>query len=248
MLTTADLATFERDGFLHVRGAIPREIALRCRDDCLEQLQVADGAGSWPEPVVRGLVLGNAVTEAATAPRLNEAVAPVLEGEAWSPRPNLGLFVVRLPHERDPGDAGWHIDSSFQRAADGPWCVNWRSRGRGLLLLCLLSDVGDDDAPTEIAVGSHRLLPSLLHPFGDEGVEGLHAPLPAPEKVVRAVGEAGDVFVCHPFLMHRATWPHRGATPRVVAQPPISIAGDLELDASRPSSVARCIVDALGAP
>jgi hypothetical protein len=36
-----------------------------------------------------------------------------------------------------------------------------------------------------------------------------------------ATGAAGDVYVCHPFLVHRATWPHRGVAPRMIAQPEI---------------------------
>ena len=39
----------------------------------------------------------------------------------------------------------------------------------------------------------------------------------------RATGRAGDVFLCHPFLVHRATWPHRGDGPRMVAQPGVAI-------------------------
>jgi hypothetical protein len=34
-----------------------------------------------------------------------------------------------------------------------------------------------------------------------------------------ATGEAGDVYLCHPFLVHAATWPNRGTTPRWIAQP-----------------------------
>ena len=34
-------------------------------------------------------------------------------------------------------------------------------------------------------------------------------------------GRAGDVFLCHPFLLHRATWPHRGHRPRFLGQPAI---------------------------
>ena len=39
--------------------------------------------------------------------------------------------------------------------------------------------------------------------------------------VVSVQGMAGDVFLCHPFLVHRASWPHRGRVPRVMAQPSI---------------------------
>jgi hypothetical protein len=39
--------------------------------------------------------------------------------------------------------------------------------------------------------------------------------------IVAATGTAGDVFVCHPFLVHRATWPHRGTRPRIISQPAV---------------------------
>ena len=37
-----------------------------------------------------------------------------------------------------------------------------------------------------------------------------------------ATGKAGDVFLCHPFMVHTATWPHRGARPRMIAQPAVN--------------------------
>ena len=35
-----------------------------------------------------------------------------------------------------------------------------------------------------------------------------------------ATGEAGTVYLCHPFLVHAAQM-HRGAVPRFLAQPPL---------------------------
>ena len=29
-----------------------------------------------------------------------------------------------------------------------------------------------------------------------------------------AVGDAGDVYLCHPFLVHAASYPHTGVVPR----------------------------------
>ena len=40
-----------------------------------------------------------------------------------------------------------------------------------------------------------------------------------------ATGRAGDVYLCHPFIVHAATWPHRGNAPRFIAQPPLSPVG-----------------------
>jgi hypothetical protein len=248
VLTRSQIEAFARDGFVRLSEAIPRAVALACEELALSQLGVSAG-GPWAQPVFRGLVFGEAVTEAATSPRLVAAVGQLLDGEAWQPRPNLGLFVARTPCAADPGDTGWHIDASFQ----GPdtanlydWYVNHRSRDRGLLLLCLLSDVTEADAPTRIAVGSHLEVPALLEPFGDDGVLGLQAPLPAVgERVALATGRAGDVYLCHPFLVHAATWPHQGTRPRVIAQPPITIDGPLRLD--RPAGGRSVVASAVAA-
>jgi hypothetical protein len=56
--------------------------------------------------------------------------------------------MVRFPSREDPGDAGWHIDTSFP-LKDGnandyfDWRVNVTSKGRALLMLSLFSDVTD---------------------------------------------------------------------------------------------------------
>jgi hypothetical protein len=47
-------------------------------------------------------------------------------------------------------------------------------------------------------------------------------------RVALATGNAGDVYLCHPFLMHAASWPHRGTTPRFVAQPELPPPLELE--------------------
>jgi hypothetical protein len=38
-----------------------------------------------------------------------------------------------------------------------------------------------------------------------------------------ATGRAGDVFLCHPFLVHAASWPHAGQHPRIMAQPGVAL-------------------------
>jgi ectoine hydroxylase-related dioxygenase (phytanoyl-CoA dioxygenase family) len=131
-----------------------------------------------------------------------------------------GTFAIRFPVEGDPGDDGWHIDGSYA-GPDGAWWVNHRSTGRALLMLVLFSDVGDDDAPTRIRVGSHHEIPAVLAPYGAAGVSTLDVQLPAHVDdlpIALATGTAGDVYLCHPFLVHAAQR-NRGTEPRFVAQP-----------------------------
>jgi len=255
VLSGGEIDRFMDEGFVRVRAAFDRNLAEAVRDVAAEQLRIDLGCPStWTSPVVRGMVTGEPLRRAAASPALNEAIGQLLHGEDWAPRQDLGAFVVRFPSNADPGDAGWHIDSSFQPPGDERWFVNYRSKHRGLLLLCLVSDVAEDDAPTRILVGSHRKMPDLLRPAGEAGLPGAFAgqrsqiPLPDTAGVVElAVGDAGDVFVCHPFLVHAASWPHRGATPRFVTQPPIGVSDSLNLDRPRSqlSPVASAIRRAL---
>jgi hypothetical protein len=65
---------------------------------------------------------------------------------------------------------------------------------------------------------------------------------------VLATGRAGDVYLCHPFLIHAAQ-PHRGTVPRFIAQPPLVPTGLLDLDRhdGRHSPVERAVRLGLGA-
>lgn len=122
-----------------------------------------------------------------------------------------------------------------------------------MLLLFLFSDVGPtvgpDDAPTRIRVGSHRDVPALLAGAGAEGREwfslcGDAVPASAGRPEVVATGKAGDVFLCHPFLVHAAQR-HRGRVPRFLAQPPLEPIGLLDPFSAAPTPVERAIGDAI---
>ena len=256
VLEEPELESFIRDGYLVVRSAFPPELAEECRLAAAQQLGIDLATPlTWRRPVVRGVPTGDCFKQAANAPRLLDAISQLIEPDAWQTRPNLGAFIVRFPSEQDPGDAGWHIDSSFQPTDESRWFVNYRSKGRALLLLCLVSDVGMDDAPSRLLPGSHLEMSRLLVPAGDKGLPGAYAgqesKIPIPESrggEAFAIGSAGDVFICHPFLVHAASWPQRGEQPRFLAQPPIAISNGLQLDGpmNRLSPVARAIRVGIG--
>jgi hypothetical protein len=154
------------------------------------------------------------------------------------PRAGLGTFPIRFPHPDDPGDAGWHMDAGYVPEGEPGGRVTLRSRGRALLMLFLFSDVDADSAPTRIKVGSHLDVPAFLEPAGERGVnmfalcEAMDAAgrLDAPDRPsALATGRAGDVYLCHPFLIHAAQ-PHGGTVPRFMAQPPLVPTGLLDLD------------------
>jgi hypothetical protein len=233
-VTDETIATFIRDGFICLRQAFPRSLADEGRQILWRDTGCRpDDPTTWTRPVVR---LGDYAQEpfrrAANTPVLVGAFDALVGPGRWLPRGSLGTFPVRFPSDEDPGDAGWHAEASFA-GDDGSWRLNLQSKGRALLMLFLFSDVSDDDAPTRIRVGSHLDVPPLLQPAGEAGLsylelgELLHRTAHRPEAL--ATGAAGDVFLCHPFLVHAAQ-PHRGATPRFMAQPPLLPAEPLSLE------------------
>ncbi|MFI0407066.1 phytanoyl-CoA dioxygenase family protein [Actinomadura sp. 3N508] len=234
--TDIDIDAFAEDGFVRVDEAFPPRLAARCRDILWRDTGCdPDDPATWTRPVVRlGDYAQEPFREAVNTPRLHAAFDAVVGEGAWEPRGGLGTFPVRFPSDEPPGDDGWHIDASFP--GDDPsdfmaYRVNLASKGRALLMLFLFSDVGEDDAPTRVRAGSHLDVPPILEPAGEDGLafmELAERAVPATERrpVRLATGQAGDVYLCHPFLVHAAQ-PHRGTRPRFMAQPPLVPSGPL---------------------
>ncbi len=205
-----------------------------------------DDPVTWPPLMHIDSLAGGPFAAAGTSPALAAAYDVLIGPGRWTPRVDAGgAVVVRFPSE-DRADAGYHVEGSYE-GPDGYW-VNVRSRARGLLALLLFSDVGPDDAPTRLVCGSHLYVPEFLAPFGEAGTgadAGFWRPSVLCRPVAHATGLAGDVFLCHPFVVHTATWPHRGAGPRMIAQPAVHVRDGFALDGSDPSPVARAIVAGL---
>jgi len=252
-LTEAQIQDFVRNGFVRLNGAAPLDVARQCQDQ-LWQATGYDRADprTWSDTLVRLPGFGTPpFQQAATTPALHEAFDQLVGKGAWTPRKGLGTFPLRFPGPGAAKEAGWHLEASFAGPA-GEWRVNLRSRGRALLMLFLFSDVGVDDAPTRVRVGSHLDVPSLLRDHADDGMEwmslcGLAVPASRHRPVELVTGGLGDVYLCHPFLVHSAQ-AHRGVVPRFMAQPPLEPVGDVDLEGDTPSPVARAILLGLGAP
>jgi hypothetical protein len=230
-LTRADVDSFVRDGFVHVPGAFPRQLADEGRALLWAEMGLSpDEPSGWTEAVVRLPGSGaEPFDRAVNVARLHRSFDQLVGPGRWKKRSGLGTFPIRFPNRPEPDDTGWHCDGSF---GGWPYRLNVRSRGRALLMLFLFSDVGPDDAPTRIRVGSHLDIPPLLAPAGEEGLTFLELAERMGRTTVRpvalATGSAGDVYLCHPFLVHAAQ-AHGGAVPRFMAQPPLEPAEDLRL-------------------
>jgi hypothetical protein len=220
---------FIEEGFVCIEGAFSKALAeegrnLLWRDTGCDP----DDPGTWKQPVIRlGEYVQEPFRQAANTPVLHAAFDHLVGKGRWLPRHSLGSFPIRFPSPDDPGDAGWHVDASFpgEDANDYfSWRININSKGRALLMLFLFSDVSEKDAPTRIRIGSHLKVANLLAPAGEAGLsfmelaEKLEVTDDGAQSL--ATGEAGTVYLCHPFLAHSAQ-PHHGTVPRFMAQPPL---------------------------
>lgn len=244
-LSDAQVQQFIQDGYVRIDGAFARQLAEEGRTILWHDLPCdPHDRTTWTQPVVRlGWYAQEPFRKAANTPVLHAAFDQLVGKRRWRPRTNVGSFPVRFPSREDPGDAGWHVDVSFPPHARVPggnddfssWRANVASRDRALLMLFLFSDVGCQDAPTRLLVGSHREIARLLQPAADAGLSHGELSMGAaklaaaglPQALAR--GEAGTVYLCHPFLVHAAQR-HRGSTARFLAQPPLHPAEPFQLD------------------
>lgn len=237
-LSNEQVNDFINAGYVKIEHAFSREIA----DECRAILWKASGcdpndSSTWIQPVIRISDIGLPPFKTASNTPLLHSVFDQLAGKGnWLPRETLGSFPIRFPAKEPATDTGWHVDASFPgEAIDNyfEWRINVNSKGRALLMLFLFSDVSNVDAPTIIRVGSHLDVAKILNPHGEQGLSfmalaQLLNTLPKLKEVF-ATGQAGTVYLCHPFIAHAAQ-DHHGATPKFMAQPPLFTKNDFNID------------------
>lgn len=246
VLNPEQIEQFINDGYVRIDNAFPADLAAQVRDILWQDLGLdRNDPATWTKPVIRlGMYAQEPFIKSANTPVLHAAFDQLVGAGKWLPCLNMGTFPVRFPSEEDPGDAGWHVDASFPGDDPGnflEWRVNIHSKGRGLLMLFLYSDVGEYDAPTRIRVGSHADVAQVLQGQGAEGLAFMELAgeldfLPDRE-IALATGKAGTVYLCHPFLVHAAQ-PHRGTRPKFMAQPPLLLKEPLHIYGNHPVEVA----------
>lgn len=246
ILNSQQIDQFITQGFIRIDHAFSTEIAAQARDILWNDLGLdRNNPLSWTRPVIRlGMYTQEPFVASANTPVLHAAFDQLVGPGKWLPCRSMGTFPVRFPSNDDPGDAGWHVDASFP--GDDPadfweWRVNVHSKGRGLLMLFLYSDVGEHDAPTRIRRGSHADVARALQAEGKAGLSFMElvASLDTmPEReIALATGKAGTVYLCHPFIVHAAQ-AHNGTEPKFMAQPPLLLSSDLDVNGTAPVETA----------
>ncbi len=235
ILNSKEIDQFIRDGFIRIDHAFSSEIASQVVEVLWNDLPYDRASPStWTEPVIRlGMYTQQPFLDSVNSPALYSIFDQLIGRDKWLPCKSVGTFPVRFPSPSMPNDTGRHVDAGFP--GDDPsdffeWRINVKSKGRALLMLVLYSDITENDAPTVIYKGSHRDVASLLHREGEKGLSFREladklTTLPKREQV-SATGEAGTIYLCHPFLVHAAQV-HRGQSPKFMAQPPLLLRNEL---------------------
>jgi hypothetical protein len=240
ILSRKEIEQFIFSGFVRIDNAFSQELADAALDILWNDLPCnRSNPFTWTEPVIRlGMYSQQPFIESLNTQKLNLAFNQLIGEGKWIPCQSVGTFPVRFPSGQQPNDTGKHVDASFPGNDPGnffEWRVNVKSKGRALLMLVLYSDVGENDAPTVIYEGSHIDVARLLSQEGDLGLSFMELAskldgLPK-RKEVYATGNAGTVYLCHPFLVHSAQ-SHRGITPKFMAQPPLLLRDELSISNS----------------
>lgn len=240
ILSKMEVEQFIHKGFVRIDKAFSQDVASAVLDILWNDLPCdRSNPSTWTEPVIRlGMYTQQPFVNSLNTEKLYSAFNQLIGENKWIPCQSVGTFPVRFPCDRQPEDTGKHVDVSFPGNDPNDyfeWRVNVKSRGRALLMLALYSDVSEHDAPTVIYEGSHLDIARLLVQAGDAGlsfreIAGRVEELPI-RKEVYATGKAGTVYLCHPFLVHSAQ-PHRGVTPKFMAQPPLLLRGELTISGS----------------
>lgn len=239
-LNKHEIEHFIHKGYVRLDNIFSKEIADAAVDILWKELAYdRSDPSTWVEPVIRlGMYTHEPFILSVNTPRLHQAFDQLIGKDKWIPCRNVGTFPVRFPSTKPAKDTGKHVDVSFPGEYPNnyfEWRANVKSKGRALLMLILYSDVGENDAPTIIYEGSHIDVARVLYKEGDRGLSfmelaGKLEELPK-RKEVYATGEAGTIYLCHPFLVHSAQQ-HNGTNPKFMAQPPLLLKGELSISDS----------------
>ena len=266
-LTRDEAAHFVEHGYVVVKGAFPRQLAASACESAWTELEREYGVARTDQDIWggvsngRGAMAGYVRTQGSGvrhnlrthAPRAFAAQADAVGGAerlagrgddlTWSDAVVGNLRVPDGPRWQPPAprQPGWHKDGwHFRHFLDSP--------EQGLLTVPIYTDIESESGGTFLARDSiapvARLLagcPAGLHPDGVQGggylVPGL---IEQCSDFVELTGEAGDVVLVHPYMLHRVSV-NPSPRPRFIANMALVLAKPMRF--SRPADDAYSLVE-----
>ncbi len=250
VLTPSQIAEFKADGCTMLRGAFPRELAAACQRLLWERTGLSP---ERPQEWTRALIplkesFGDGPFAQIWNPRLQGAYDDLLGRGRYLPTRAFGWWPVSFPGFEQPPwrppEAGWHVDGiQFHHHLD--------SKDQGLLPIFLFSDIAAGDGGTAFVLGSHRATARILaeaEPLGiAPGDLTMRTRAIPRERAVGCTGEAGDVALLHPFMLH-ARSANVGRRVRFICNPCVEMREPLRVGpaAAERTPLEESIMGALG--
>jgi hypothetical protein len=252
-LTDSDIEHFLQKGYVKIEGAFSRETAAEWSENCFRRLGYDMNAPStWAERRIH--MGGDKYVEVQEfAPRVYDAICDLLGGEERLGKPcrwsdhfivNLGVGAEDPWQPAGPNTPGWHKDGDFFRHfLDSP--------EQGLLVFVNWTDVVHKGGPTYIATDSVPVVAKFLadRPEGVLPSEFNFKDLVGQcNEFEEATGNAGDVYLLHPYMLHAASQNPLRAI-RIITNPPVHLNEPMRFDRPNPadhSPVERAILHSLG--
>jgi hypothetical protein len=255
-LSTADIDHFVAHGFVKMRSGLDPARMRRWVDESWARVgyDPADPA-TWKEQRIH-LPVTECLSVQQYTPRVYAAVCQLMGGAERIPSNTQwgnGLIVNYgyraeerwIPPERA---AGWHKDGDFfLHFLDSP--------EQGLLTIMLFDRVESHGGATFLACDSVAHVARFLaeHPEGiNPNGQGIGFPfkrfIAQCSDFREAVGEAGDVYLIHPFMLHAASQNFSGRA-RFIINPPVRFLEPMRFDRGRFEDhcpVERAILRGLG--
>lgn len=252
MLTPQEIDRFVTDGYVTVKGALSRDFCKAVTDRAWKRLNYdPNDPATWAQPHVH-LPRSTTWRVADVAPRAWEAITQLVGGEErvrddhriWD-----DSLIVNLRRDADKPwtppsrtTPGWHKDGDwFKPFLDSPEIT--------ILCLVLWSDVLPKSGGTFFVPGCVGPVARYLlkHPEGTRCGDFGDA-LQFCDRFAEATGEAGDVILCHGYMIH-ASSPNPSGRPRFLTNPCHGLKEPYNFNRANPgdySPVERAILQGLG--
>ena len=238
VLTESDVTHFVERGHIVLKNCFPRKLAEDWTDFAFKRLGYdRNDPTTWAVPRIH-LPSMNRVPIQKIAPRAWEAICDLLGGEdrLANSAPSWGDgFIINFAMGADTAwqppeslRSGWHKDGDFFRHfLDSP--------EQGLLTIVVWSDIYPKSGGTFVACDSVQHVAQHLyaHPEGLLPGEGFGQLVGKCKDFVEITGNAGDVVLLHPFILHSASQNLSGRA-RFITNPPVALKEPMNFNRDAP--------------
>lgn len=233
VLSAGQVEEFMELGYTMLRGAFSREVAAGVRKAVLGKAGASeDDPSTWKQRRNHlAAAYWGGPFEAACTERFYASMDDLIGEGRYKRLGDLGWWPILFPgFDVKPWralDGEWHIDGGFfHHHLDSP--------EQAMLPLFIFSDIGPGDGGTAIRPGSHKVAARVLKDAGPAGLgqAALGKLVKEQTEHISAAevnGEAGDIALVHPFMLHTVST-NTGSRVRIVCNPHITMHERMKLN------------------